>query len=43
MLIDCAVRRKEVDEVEALTLKIDPDAFISVEDVTPRRSGIWRV
>ena len=43
MLIDCAVRRKEVNEVEALTLKIDPDAFITVEDITPRRSGIWRV
>jgi uncharacterized protein YebE (UPF0316 family) len=43
MLIDCAVRRKESDEVEALTLKIDPDAFITVEEITPRRSGIWRV
>lgn len=43
MLIDCAVRRKEIDEVEALTLKIDPDAFITMEDVTPRRSGIWHV
>ncbi len=27
--------RKEVDEVEALTLKIDPDAFITVEEITP--------
>ena len=42
MLIDCRVRRKEADEVEELTLKIDPDAFITSEEVTRRQSGIWR-
>jgi uncharacterized protein YebE (UPF0316 family) len=42
MLVDCHVRRKQADEVEALVLKIDPDAFITAEEVTPRRSGIWR-
>jgi len=42
MLVDCHVRRKQSDEVEALALKIDPDAFITAEEVTPRRSGIWR-
>ena len=42
MLVDCNVRRKQADEVEALALKIDPEAFITAEDVTPRRSGVWR-
>lgn len=43
MLVDCHVRRKQADEVEALILSVDPNAFITTEDVTPRRSGIWRV
>jgi uncharacterized protein YebE (UPF0316 family) len=42
MLVDCHVRRKQSNEVEALALEIDPDAFITAEDVTPRRSGVWR-
>lgn len=42
MLIECHVRRKQADEVEALVLSIDPEAFITSEEVTPRRSGIWR-
>ncbi|KUK96738.1 MAG: hypothetical protein XE06_0451 [Anaerolineaceae bacterium 46_22] len=41
MLVDCHVRRKQADDVEVLALKIDPDAFITAEEVTPRRSGIW--
>jgi len=42
MLVDCHVRRKQADDVEALALKIDPEAFITAEEVTPRRSGVWR-
>jgi hypothetical protein len=42
MLIDCSVRRKEADHVEELTLAVDPDAYITAEEVTPRRSGVWR-
>jgi len=42
MIVDCRVRRKQADEVEALALAIDPDAFITAEDVISRRSGIWR-
>ncbi len=43
MLIDCRVRRKDTEEVESLVLEIDPDAFITAEDIVPRRSGVWRV
>ena len=42
MLVDCHVRRKQADEVEDLALEVDPQAFITAEEVTPRRSGIWR-
>jgi uncharacterized protein YebE (UPF0316 family) len=42
MMVDCSVRRKESQEVESLVLEVDPKAYITVEEVTPRRSGIWR-
>ncbi len=42
ILVDCHVRRKQAAIVEKLVLDIDPDAFITAEEVTPRRSGIWR-
>lgn len=41
-LLDCSVRRKELKEAEALILEVDPDAFITVEDITPVRRGHWR-
>lgn len=43
MLVDCRVRRRLADEVEERVLEVDPDAFITTEEVTPIRSGIWRV
>ena len=42
MMLDCRVRRKQADEVEALVLGVDPEAFITAEEITPRQSGIWR-
>jgi len=42
MMIDCSIRRKQADEVEKLVLSLDPEAFITTEEVTPRRSGVWR-
>jgi len=42
MLVDCYIRRKEANEVEQLVLNIDPGAFITAEEVTPRQSGVWR-
>ncbi len=40
-LCDLSVRRKDVTAVEKLTLEVDPEAFITVEDITPLRSGYW--
>ena len=42
MMIDCRVRRKQAGEVEEVVLKVDPEAFITAEEITPLRSGIWR-
>jgi uncharacterized protein YebE (UPF0316 family) len=42
MMIDCRVRRKQAEAVEALVLAVDPEAFITAEEITPLRSGIWR-
>ena len=40
-ICDLSVRRKDVPAVEKLTLEVDPGAFITVEDITPLRSGYW--
>lgn len=41
-LLDCSLRRKQIRDVESLVLSADPDAFITVEDITPVRRGYWR-
>ena len=40
-LCDLTVRRKDVPAVEKCTLGVDPAAFITIEDITPLRSGYW--
>jgi uncharacterized protein YebE (UPF0316 family) len=40
-LINCSVLRKQVDAVRQLVNEIDPDAFITAEDVRPLRHGFW--
>lgn len=40
-LCDLTVRRKGVPAIEKLALEVDPEAFITVEDITPLRSGYW--
>jgi uncharacterized protein YebE (UPF0316 family) len=34
--------RKHVDKVRKLVNQIDPEAFITAEDVRPIRRGFWR-
>jgi uncharacterized protein YebE (UPF0316 family) len=41
-MINCSVLRKQVDTVHALVNEIDPEAFITAEDVRPIRHGYWR-
>ncbi len=41
-MINCSVLRKQVDTVHSLVNEIDPEAFITAEDVRPIRHGFWR-
>jgi uncharacterized protein YebE (UPF0316 family) len=41
-MINCSVLRKQVDTVRSLVNEIDPEAFITAEDVRPVRRGFWR-
>lgn len=41
-MINCSVLRKQVDIVRELVNEIDPEAFITAEDVRPVRRGFWR-
>ncbi|MBN2387589.1 MAG: DUF2179 domain-containing protein [Anaerolineales bacterium] len=41
-LLECSVLRKNVDQVRKHVTEIDPDAFITAEDVRPVRRGFWR-
>ncbi|OGO12789.1 MAG: hypothetical protein A2030_11120 [Chloroflexi bacterium RBG_19FT_COMBO_50_10] len=41
-MINCSVLRKQVDAIHDLVNEIDPEAFITAEDVRPIRHGFWR-
>lgn len=41
-MINCSVLRKNVNSIHSLVNEIDPDAFITAEDVRPIRRGFWR-
>ncbi len=41
-MINCSVLRKQVEAVYQLVNEIDPEAFITAEDVRPVRRGFWR-
>lgn len=41
-LLTCSVLRRQVDRVHKLVNEVDPNAFITSEDVRPVRRGFWR-
>jgi len=41
-VLNCSVLRKNVTKVHRLVNQIDPEAFITAEDVRPVRRGFWR-
>ena len=41
-MLNCLVLRKNVDKARQLVNEIDPEAFITIEDVRPVRRGFWR-
>ena len=41
-MLNCSVLRKNVDRVRHMVNEIDPEAFITSEDIRPVRRGFWR-
>ena len=41
-MLTCSVLRRHVDQVHKLVNQVDPNAFITAEDVRPVRRGFWR-
>ncbi|HLC01667.1 MAG TPA: DUF5698 domain-containing protein [Anaerolineales bacterium] len=41
-VINCSVRRRDIDRVRAEVMRIDPEAFLTVEEVRPLQRGFWR-
>ena len=41
-LINCSALRKHIGEIEHTARELDPEVFITVEDIRPVRRGFWR-
>jgi uncharacterized protein YebE (UPF0316 family) len=41
-MLNCSVLRRKLLNVRTLISDVDPDAFITAEDVRPVRRGLWR-
>lgn len=41
-VLNCSVKRKNVEKVRQMVNQVDVDAFITREDIRPVRRGFWR-
>ena len=41
-MLNCSVLRKDTSKVRFMVNEVDPDAFITSEDIRPIRRGFWR-
>ena len=41
-MLQCSVKRRNIDDVDTVVLEADPSAFVTAEDVRPVRRGFWR-
>jgi uncharacterized protein YebE (UPF0316 family) len=41
-ILNCSVRRRQVDRVQREIARVDPQAFVTVEEVRPLHRGYWR-
>ena len=41
-VLHCSVLRKDIGNVDTIVLEVDPNAFVTVEDMRPVRRGFWR-
>ena len=40
-MLNCSVLRKETASLRSMVNEVDPDAFITSEDIRPIRRGFW--
>jgi uncharacterized protein YebE (UPF0316 family) len=41
-MLNCSVLRKDIKKVRVMVNDVDPEAFITSEDIRPVRRGFWR-
>jgi uncharacterized protein YebE (UPF0316 family) len=41
-VINCSIQRKDIHNLKSEISRIDPDAFITVEEIRPLHRGFWR-
>jgi uncharacterized protein YebE (UPF0316 family) len=41
-MLNCSVLRKDTGSIRAMVNEVDPDAFITSEEIRPIRRGFWR-
>jgi len=41
-MLNCSVLRKDIKKVRVMVNEVDPEAFITSEDIRPVRRGFWR-
>lgn len=41
-VIHCSVRRRDIDRLQRAVQAIDPQSFVTIEDVRPLHRGFWR-
>ncbi|MFP3854192.1 MAG: DUF5698 domain-containing protein, partial [Anaerolineales bacterium] len=41
-VINCSVRRRDIGRVRRKAESIDPDAFVTVQEIRPLNRGFWR-
>lgn len=41
-VLNCSVKRRDIEPIKGKVYRIDPDAFITVEDIRPIHRGYWR-
>ncbi len=41
-MVECSVRRRDIRKLQHLIKQVDPQAFISLEEIRPLHRGYWR-
>jgi len=41
-ILTSSVRRRDIDRLRREVLQIDPESFVTVEEVRPLHRGFWR-